>query len=173
MAKKYIFYESQVPAHAEFSRVHALLVTKDGRVVLRYKNGEARITGGHIESSDSNVRAALEREILEECRVTIDRQDYVGYIKMEDEVTNEVEFWARMVARVERILAPKPDPDRDGNWVYGRALAPPEIAFAEMIGNFPTNKDFLPAALRIAREKKYFTKALNLEYEVLNKESHD
>ena len=31
-----------------------------------------------------------------------------------------------------KILSPKADPDREGNWVYGRTLAPREIATEEL-----------------------------------------
>lgn len=44
----YRLYLYQLPENDHFDRVHAVLVTHDGRILLRYKNGEARITGGHI-----------------------------------------------------------------------------------------------------------------------------
>lgn len=68
MEKKesYILHLGGDPGGQTFSRVHAVLVTDDGRVLLRYKNGDPRITGGRINETDENLEAALKREIAEE-----------------------------------------------------------------------------------------------------------
>ncbi len=170
---EYIFHKGEFPIEDKFDRVHALLVTEDGRVLMRYKNGEARVTGGRLEQDDDDIETALEREVREEINCEIDRNDYVGYIEAINEDTHERELWARMVARVSQIGEPMPDPDRDNNWIYGRILAPIEIAEREMMNTFPTNKEFLQEALKVARKQEYWTSLPSQEYEVLNVESHD
>jgi len=168
---KYIFHPEYLPEE-EFSRVHALLVTGDERILMRVKNGEPRITGGHIDPDDVDMYAALKREVLEEINCEIDRVAYVGYLEMIDEDTEEHEFWARMVARVSKILPPKADPDREEKWIYGRVLAPSEIARDELAKTFPTNAEFVKEALRVAREQDFWIDLPSGDYEVLNVEEH-
>lgn len=178
MMEEYKLFLKKTPKDGKFQRVHAVLVVQDGRILLRYKNGEARITGGRIDASDENLEAALRREVLEEINCEIDKIEYLGYLEAEIRKDDELvkENWARMVARVSKILPPKADPDREGNWVYGRTLAPREIATEELakapkFGN--NNIKILNAAYEVAREKEYFTELPNEEYEVLNVESRD
>lgn len=178
MMEEYKLFLKKTPEDGKFHRVHAVLVVQDGRILLRYKNGEARITGGRIDASDENLEAALRREVLEEINCEIDKIEYLGYLEAEIKKDDESvkENWARMVARVSKILPPKADPDREGNWVYGRTLAPREIATEELakapkFGN--NNIKILNAAYEVAREKEYFTELPNEEYEVLNVESRD
>lgn len=178
MMEEYKLFLKKTPKDGKFQRVHAVLVVQDGRILLRYKNGEARITGGRIDASDENLEAALRREVLEEINCEIDKIEYLGYLEAEIRKDDELvkENWARMVARVSKILSPKADPDREGNWVYGRTLAPREIATEELakapkFGN--NNIKILNAAYEVAREKEYFTELPNEEYEVLNVESRD
>lgn len=176
--EEYKLFLKKTPEDGKFQRVHAVLVTHDGRVLLRYKNGEARITGGRIDPGDANLEAALKREVLEEINCEIDKIEYLGYLEAEIKKDDELvkENWARMVARVSKILPPKADPDREGNWIYGRTLAPREIA-TEELANAPkfgdNNTKILNAAYEVAREKEYFTELPNEEYEVLNVESRD
>lgn len=179
-------YLKKRPEDGKFSRVHAILLTKDGRVLLRYKNGEPRVTGGRFEEGEDMV-AALKREIQEEINCVIDKCDYLGYIEVERrayyesigvEVENKdgKEAWARMVARVTEILPAEADPDWVGNWIYGRALAPREIATEELgrVEIFGKNNvRLLDEAYKVAREREYFIELPNTEYEVLNVESRD
>ena len=81
-----------------------------------------------------------------------------------------------MVARVAKIGEPKADSDRENNWVYGRTLAPREIAMEELskVEVFgKNNAKLLDAAYKVAREQEYFTELPSTEREVLNVESHD
>ncbi len=181
----YKLYLDKYPQNGTFNRVHAILLTKDGRVLLRYKNGEPRITGGRIDTSEHDLEETLRREVLEELNCEIDKCDYLGYIVVDkkeyyDSIAVDVEddtgdmYWARMVARVSKILPPKPDPDRSGNWIYGRVLAPREIAWEEMtkVEIFGANNGkLLDVAYKVAREKEYFTELPSKEYETLNVES--
>lgn len=174
--EEYKLFLKKVPEDGKFQRVHAVLVTHDGRVLLRYKNGEARITGGRIDAEDADLESALRREILEELDCEIDKIEYLGYLEVEmiDGDLREKENWARMVARVSKILPPKADPDREGNWIYGRTLAPPEIAKEELMksASMGDTDKLVDYALKVAREKEYFTEVPNTEYEVLNVETH-
>lgn len=171
----------KTPENGKFDRVHAILVTPDGRVLLRYKNGEPRVTGGRIDAEDKDLVAALSREVMEEINCKIDKSDYLGYIEAElssatDNSVKVKENFARMVARISEIGEPKPDPDRDGNWIYKRALVPPEIAKAEL-GDVPkfgeNNLRVLEAAYEIAAKQGYFTADLSSDKEILNPESRD
>lgn len=169
-------YLGKLPEDGKFSRVHAILLTKDGRVLLRYKNGEPRVTGGRIDEGDTDLEAALKRELLEEINCKIDKCDYLGYIEVGEAESNKKENWARMVARVSEIDAAKADPDREHNWIYGRTLAPREIATEELsqVEIFGKNNvKLLDEAYRVAREQGYFTEDPSTEYEVLNVESKD
>lgn len=169
---KYVFYPDYLDEN-QFSRVHAILVTGDERILLRIKEGEARVTGGHIEPGDVDVYAALKREVLEEINCELDLVKYVGYLEVIDEDEGLHEFYARMVARVSEILPAKADPDKEEKWIYGRVLAPIEIGEGELAKSFPTNAEFVKEALKVAREQDFWTDLPNNEYEVLNVEEHD
>ena len=168
------------PENGKFDRVHAILLTCDGRVLMRYKHGEPRVTGGKIDASDLDLESALCREMLEEVNCEIDRCDYLGYLRAEIIVENPgetkktYENFARMVARVSKIGEPKFDPDRENNWIYGRSLVPFEVAKQElgMVQKFGQNNlAVLEAAYEVAKARGYFTQALSAEYDILNPES--
>ena len=76
-------YLKKMPEEGEFKRVHAVLVIDDGRILLRYKNGEARTTGGRIEVGDRSLEETLRRELREEINCEIDRCEYLGYLEAE------------------------------------------------------------------------------------------
>lgn len=172
--EEYKLFLDKYPEGKIFSRVHAILLTPDGRVLLRYKEGEPRVTGGRIDPGDTDLVDTLRREVREEINCEIDKCDYLGYLEYHTE--DSCEYFARMVARISKILPPQPDPDTDNHWIYGRTLAPREIA-AEELAPIPVfgenNIKVLDAAYKVAREKAYFTELPNQEYEVLNVESHD
>lgn len=170
---KYISHFGQFPKAEKFDRVHAVIVTRDGRILLRIKDGSIRgTTGGHIDVADSDVESALRREIREEINCEIDLWDYIGYLEV-IEPDGHREIWARVVARLAEVLPPKADPDRAGAWVYGRVLAPAQIALDEATKDFPLNQEQIQVALEVAREKAYFTELPNSEYEVLNTENRE
>lgn len=171
--KKYLWHVGKKLEFADYDRVHAFLVTKDERVLLRYKNGEARVTGGRLDPEDVSLEGALCRELAEEINVGIDKCDYLGYIEEINPLLMTTERLARFVARVNRIGVPIADPDRGNHWIYGRTLAPIEIAHQEMDAAYPTNREVLKEALKVAREQNYWTELPSQEFEVLNTESHD
>lgn len=174
--EKFILHLEPLPEGQKVDRVHAVLVTDDERVFLRYKDHRVRkVTGGHIDPGDADTKAALERELLEEINCKIDKCDYIGYLEYINEEEDAHEIWARMVARVSEIGLAKPDPDRDDEWTYGRMLATPEFAREEPV--LPENfvrpmAELLEKALEIAKENNYFTKSANKQNEVINEEVH-
>lgn len=173
--ERIIWHAEALPEGVKPERVHAVLVTKDGRVFLRYKNHEVRkVTGGHIDPDDTNMETALVRELLEEINCKIDRQDYLGYLEYINDENGEHEIWARMVARIAEILPAKADVDRDDGMIYGRVLAPLEFAKAEEVKQdlyAATMGEVLERAYKTAQEKGYFIEPINQEKEILNEES--
>jgi len=173
--EKVIWHAGALPEGVKLDRVHAVLVTKDGRVFLRYKNHEVRkVTGGHIDPGDANMESALTRELLEEINCKIDRQDYLGYLEYTNDENGVHEIWARMVARISEILPAQADVDRDDRMVYGRVLAPLDFAKAEEVKQnlyVATMKEVLDCAYKTAQEKGYFTEPISQVKETLNEES--
>ena len=131
------------------------------------------MTGGHIEPTDEDWQAALRREALEETSVEIDRIDYLGYLEVTTPDLHE--YWLRAVARVKKILPATPDPDRDGNWIYGRRLVSLETATIEYEKSMPAGdtRKIVELAVQTAREKGYFTMSYSDIDEVINPESRD
>ncbi len=170
-----IWRAEPLPEGVKPTRVHAVLVTKDGRVFLRYKGGNVRkVTGGHIDPGDKDAEAALRRELLEEINCKVDCCDYLGYIEYIND--DEREYWVRMVARLSEILPAQPDPDRAEKWIYGRALMLPEAAEEVVVEDDDFREimaQIMQAALRTAKEKGYFTEPINTETEILNQEVHE
>lgn len=170
---EYSFSLEELADISSVKRVHAVLLTNDGRVLLRFKNGEARLTGGRIDNEDADIVAALHREIKEEINCDFDLCDYVGFVEASVE-GGERELWVRYVVRVTEIGDVSPDPDREGEWIYGRMLAPYEEAKAEMTkASFfaDSNQKFLDKAYEIARQRGYFTEPINKEVSLINPES--
>lgn len=171
--EQYIWHIGTLPPGAQFARVHGVLVLPDGRFLLRYKEGEARVTGGHIDPGDENIEAALKREVAEEINCQLDRCDYIGYVEMIKPQTGVHEFWARMVARVSEIGPAQADPDREHDWIYGRSAVPLAEAQRELEGTFPTNRESLAAAWQMAQAQGYFTAPRSEHIEIINRESRD
>lgn len=173
--EKFILHLGVWPEDQKVERVHAVLVTADGRILLRYKNGAVRkVTGGHIDPEDKDMQIALKREVLEELNCKIDRCDYLGYLEYINEVEGVHENWARMVARVSEIGPAKPDPDRESEWIYGRTLATPEFARKEPVepeSFVQPMAELLEYALKVAQEQGYFTEPTSSQNEVINEET--
>lgn len=173
MEIKEIILAGEVPDFTKVDRAHAVLLTRDGRVLMRVKNGEVRLTGGRVDDGDRNYAEVLRREVSEEINCKIDKCAYLGCMRMM--VDKKEELWLRAVARVSEIGEPRPDPDRDNDWVYGRMLAPRCVAMEAMneASMFATtNEQWLNMAYDIAEREKYFDGPLSDEIEVLNLETH-
>jgi 8-oxo-dGTP pyrophosphatase MutT (NUDIX family) len=165
---KYIWHNEAVPDNLKIKQVHAVLVTADGRILLRIKNGAYRLTGGHPEPQDTDAEATVRREALEEADVEVDKIDYIGYQEV-NEKDGAHYAQMRMVARVSNILSATPDPDRSGSWTYGRILVAPDEARRELpFGEI--NAPLIDNAIRIARSNNYFTEPINVNRELLNQE---
>ena len=175
MEEEFELVVGEILPESEFARVHAILVVPDGRVLVRRKFGEARITGGHIEPGDCDIYDALRREVLEELNCVVDRVEYVGYINYSNFKTGEREKMARMVARVAEILPAKVDPDRANNWIYGRELLPPELAKIEYVKSAPRGNtaELIDVCLEVASKNNFFDQPRNSEVEIINEESFD
>ncbi|GEM_PF-982863 len=164
---KYVWHNEQIPDALVIKQVHAVLVTADGRILLRIKNGSYRLTGGHPEPTDQDYMATIRREALEEADVEVDKIDYIGY----QEVFEENEHYAQMrvVALVSKIHPATPDPDRRGKWIYGRILVTPDEARAQLpFGEL--NAPLIDSAINIATVNKYFTGPINQTRELINAE---
>lgn len=169
------WYEEKLPKNLTLATVHAVIVTKDGRVLIRYKNGNVRkVTGGHIEPDDKDIEAALKREILEEINCKIDKCDYLGYIIYRaPDGTEEVRL--RMVARLAEVGSAQPDPACEDTWTYGRAIMSPEEAESEAVEDEQFAKimpRIMKLALEAAEKNGYFTEPISKEKEVINLEEH-
>lgn len=185
--EKCILHLGEVLPEGCYNRVHAVLVTCDGRVLIRYKNGDPRITGGRIDDSDGSLLDALRREVLEEINCEIDRCDYLGYlavnkrnyyndigISIQDDYNIENDmYWARMVARISKVGAPQPDPDRENNWIYGRELVPRQVAAKKLAASAPLGNttELVSAAWELAQKNDYFTEEISEKTEILNLET--
>ena len=164
---KYTWHEEEIPKNLEIKQVHGVLVTDDGRIMVRIKNGSYRLTGGHPEPEDTDPVATMQREAKEEADCELDFIDYIGY----QEVTGDGEPYAQMrvVARIAKINPATPDPDRSGSWTYGRKLITP----ADAIENLPfgeINEKLIFKAMDIATENNYFTEPISEEEELINPE---
>lgn len=165
---KYIWHNEAIPQELEIKQIHAVLVTADGRILLRIKNGSYRLTGGHPEAADTDANATIRREAQEEADVEVDKIDYIGYQEVfEDNGDHYAQM--RVVARVTKINPATPDPDRSGSWTYGRILVAPDEArrdlpFGEM------NAPLIDNAIRIARSNDYFTEPTNVNRALINEE---
>ncbi len=165
---RYKWYNQPVPDAMAVKQVHGVLVTCDGRVLVRWKSGEPRLTGGRPEN-DETWEETLRREALEESSVCLGEMGYLGYQVPEGENYAQV----RMVALIEEILPAEPDPDRDNNWVYGRELMPVSEArkcFGQSFGEI--GEVLIDRTAEVAEARRWFVSKNSLK-EILNLESKD
>lgn len=173
MSERYVWHEEDFPTEGEIAQIQAVLLTKDGRVLTRIKNGEARLSGGRPELEDTSLEETLRREVLEEANAEIDQIAYLGYQEAISEWDGEEEIalQSRMVARVTEILPAQPDPDSDGTWTYGRELLPraqATLAYEESFGEI--GRILIDLAYARAEELGYFTETLSEVAETINPE---
>lgn len=173
MSERYVWHEEDFPAEQEISQIQAVLLTADGRVLTRIKNGEARLSGGRPEIEDTDIEETLRREVLEEANAEIDKITYLGYQEAISDWDGEEEIvlQSRMVALVTEILPAQPDPDSNGTWTYGRELLPraeASRAYEKSFGEI--GKILIELAYARAEELGYFTETTNNTAEVINPE---
>lgn len=176
MSERYIWHEEDFPADGEIAQIQAVLLTVDGRVLARIKNGEARLAGGRPEIEDTSIEETLRREVLEEASAEIDKIAYLGYQEAISDWDGEEEIalQSRMVALVTEILPAQPDPDSNGTWTYGRELLPRAEATEVYTKSFgEIGRILIDLAYARAEELGYFTEPRNDTKEVLNPEVRD
>lgn len=176
MSERYIWHEEDFPTEGEIAQIQAVLLTADGRVLTRIKNGEARLTGGRPELEDTSIEETLRREVLEEANAEIDKIAYLGYQEAISDWDGEEEIalQARMVALVTEILPAQPDPDSNGTWTYGRELLPQAEATEAYEKSFgEIGRILIDLAYAQAEELEYFTKTRSEKVEVINPEVRD
>ncbi len=176
MSERYIWHEEDFPAEGEVAQIQAVLLTADGRVLTRIKNGEARLSGGKPELDDTSLEETLRREVLEEANVEIDKIAYLGYQEAISDWDGEEEIvlQSRMVALVAEVLPAQPDPDSDGTWTYGRELLPRAEATAAYVKSFgEIGRILIDLAYERADELGYFTETMSETVEVINPEVQD
>lgn len=165
---KYTWYEQSLPDGMVVKQVHGVLLTRDRRILVRFKNGEARLTGGRPEDGET-WNDTLYREALEESNARCGEMEYLGYQVPEGENYAQV----RLVALIDEIMSAQPDPDRDNNWIYGRELMTIEDARISLTASFgEIGEKLVDKAVAIAENKSWFTHVNGLS-EVLNLESKD
>lgn len=176
MSERYIWHEEDFPAEGEVAQIQAVLLTADGRVLVRIKNGEARLAGGRPELEDTSLEETLRREVLEEANVEIYKIAYLGYQEAISDLDGEEEIalQSRMVALVTEILSAQPDPDSDNTWTYGRELLPRGQATAAYVKSFgEIGQILIDSAYARAEELGYFTETRSEVAEVINPEVRD
>lgn len=163
---KYFWHAEEVPESLPVKQVHGVLLTRDSRVLIRIKEGVARLTGGRPEANET-FSETLDRETLEEASAKLGEKKYLGYQIPEGETYAQV----RMVALIEEILPAKADPDRAGEWIYGRELLPFNLAKVRLKESFgELGEQLLDAAFKVAEQEKWFA-SRSEKAEVLNLES--
>lgn len=176
MSERYIWHEEDFPAEGEVAQIQAVLLTADGRVLTRIKNGEARLSGGKPEIEDTSIEETLRREVLEEANAEIDKIAYLGYQEAISDWDGEEEtvLQSRMVVLVTEILPAQPDPDSNGTWTYGRELLPraeATVAYEKSFGEI--GRVLIDLAYARAEELGYFTEAVSGQVEIINPEARD
>ena len=176
MKERYIWHEEDFPTDGEIAQIQAVLLTADGRVLTRIKNGEARLSGGTPELEDTDIEETLRREVLEEANAEIDQISYLGYQEAICDVDGEEEIalQTRVVARVTEILPAQPDPDSNGVWTYGRELLPRAeamVAYEKSFGEI--GRILIDLAYARAEELGYFTEEMSEKSESINPEVRD
>lgn len=149
---KYIWHEDEaVPSNLENRQVHGVLLTSDGRILLRIKDGEPRLTtGGRPNPEDASPEETLKREVLEEINCKISQLYYIGYQTVVED-NGDTYAQIRYVALIDEIGAAQPDTDHQ-NWTYGRILEAP--AKAAKIFSSGGLDAILNTALHIANKRR-------------------
>lgn len=161
--------KGEVPVGMHIRQIYGICFTKDGRVLLRIEKGKYKLTGGKPENDDVDRVETLKREFLEEANTVIGNPIMVGYQLVDEEDGTEKYAQIRMTALIESIGKPKPDPDRSGEWIYGRFLTSPSNA-AKLLNWGKVGNDQIHDAFEIAK-KEFGIAEENSNDELINAES--
>ena len=127
--------DAPVPAGMKITQVYAVMLDRDGRVMLRVEktpDGRTRysLTGGRPEPFDSGMEDTCRRELLEEVNTEIETPVYIGYQQVDEEDGTPAYAQIRMAALIRKIGIRKPDPDNGR--IYDRLMVSAERA-AELL----------------------------------------
>jgi 8-oxo-dGTP pyrophosphatase MutT (NUDIX family) len=116
----YRWIGSEVPEDLDIRQVYGFVFNPNGQILLLEDEGIFNLPGGKPENGESMLET-LSREAAEETQITITSPEYLGY----QLITTEEEFaQVRMIALVDQILPPKPDPSTGRE--YLRLWVPPK-----------------------------------------------
>lgn len=124
----FTWFDGEVPKCLKVTQVYGLIITTDGRMLLRTEDQKYYLAGGKPEPEDNDMESTLRRELLEEINVTIGKPYMVGYQLVDEENGTTPYAQVRMTALIEKIGPCKPDPDTGRT--YGRLLTHPLMAAA-------------------------------------------
>ena len=131
---KLTWHNEDVPQNLKVTQVYGVIFTNDGRTLLKvrhYQNNTSyALAGGTPEKFDSDLIAALRRELIEEVNTTIHNPLYLGYQLVENDGDKPPYAQVRMVTLIDKIGKKQPDPDTGET--YDRLLTTPENAIKLM-----------------------------------------
>ena len=127
--------DAPVPAGMKITQVYAVMLDRDGRVMLRVEktpDGRTRysLAGGRPEPFDSGMEDTCRRELLEEVNTEIETPVYIGYQQVDEEDGTPAYAQIRMAALIRKIGIREPDPDNGR--IYDRLMVSAERA-AELL----------------------------------------
>lgn len=147
------WFNGDVPKNLKVRQVYGIIFMPDGRIMLRVEgtkeNPVYSLAGGTPESFDANMEATLKREIIEEVNTTIFNPLMVGYQLVDEQNGKPPYAQARMVAIINEIGEPKPDPD--GGETYLRLLTTPNRAI-QLLNWGNIGKLMIEQAFKIAKQ---------------------
>lgn len=122
-----------VPEGMKITQVYAVILDRDGRVMLRREKSEDggtrySLAGGRPEPFDSGMEDTCRRELLEEVNTEIETPVYIGYQLVDEENGTPAYAQVRMAALIRKIGEKRPDPDNGET--YDRLMVSPEKAAA-------------------------------------------
>lgn len=163
--------KGNVPDGIEIKQIYGICFTKEGKILLRIEKGNYQLTGGKPDKSDADYDETLKREFLEEANTVIENPILVGYQLVDEEDGTAPYAQVRMTGLISEIGNAKPDPDRDGNWIYGRMLTSPSNA-GKLLGWGKIGIDQVNDAWIVAQEN-YDIKCLDDKDIIINDETRD
>lgn len=148
------WFDGEVPQNLKVKQVYGIIFTPDGRTMLRIEGSRQKpvysLAGGTPEGFDADIEATLRRELIEEVNTTIFNPLMVGYQFVDEHNGKPPYAQVRMVAIINKIGEPKPDPD--GGETYLRLLTTPARAI-ELLNWGDVGKPMIEHAFKIAKQK--------------------
>jgi 8-oxo-dGTP pyrophosphatase MutT (NUDIX family) len=124
-----VWIESDVPKDLPVRQVYGFFFDSNGKILLQDDDGRYNLPGGKPEGSESYVET-LRREALEESQVTFDEVHYLGFLRVENDLTyrpGTAYAQVRLNARIKELLPTAIDPATGR--IYRRVFClPSEVA---------------------------------------------